>query len=269
MKNSLVFGSTGATGKAIVDLLCGGKISANYIPFPGSFVENFHQVQTTEKRYLNAFTRRDYDFSLNQGKEYFGNFQFESSIIDFENLEGTLKPKLENLIDKNGPIDTVFYVLGTTRALAGSSESFYHIDHDYTIEIAKILKSLGVIHFSLLSSAMVNSQSSLLYSRTKGKIIEDIKEIEFERFSVFKPGLFVPYEKRPDSRFGETVGFAFDPFFGWISRTFGIKILQSIKVQDLAASMIINALRVTPEQTNGYEEYETAPDILALMHKKD
>lgn len=199
----------------------------------------------------------------------FGEYVLENHVMDFENMEGTLAPKLTELQKEHGPIDVVFCAHGTTRKTAGSDEAFVHIDKDLVVEMARQAKAAGVKHFSLVSSVGASSDSFMLYPRTKGQTIDEIKAMGFERFSVFKPGLLIT-EERPDSRPAEHVFVAISPFLNWISRTTGfesLKALQSITVEDLAASMIANALRPSPTPGVSYEEYDTSVDILALKHK--
>lgn len=269
MLNVVLFGATGATGKAFVDLLVGGRHAANYVSHSGALPADTEAP--LGGRHLTAFTRRASLWPVVENSPHpFGDFILENQVVDFEDMEGTLAPKLADLQKLHGPVDVVFCAHGTTRALAGSDEAFIHIDRELTMEMARQAKAAGVKHFSLVSSAMVSTDSKFLYPRTKAQTIEDIKTLGFERFSVFKPGLLITSEPRPDSRPMESVAVALDPFFSWISRATGIealKPLQSITVEDLAAAMIANAMRPSPTPGVSYEEYETSPDIISLTHK--
>jgi uncharacterized protein YbjT (DUF2867 family) len=266
MLNVVLFGATGATGKAFIDLLCGGRNAAKYTTHRAALPEGTEAPKGG--RHLTAVTRRDALWPVvEDSPKPFGTYVLENHVMDFEKMEETLAPKLVQLKNDHGEIDTVFCAHGTTMKQAGNDEAFIHIDKDMTVEMARQAKAAGVKHFSLVSSAMTSVDSMFLYPRTKAQTIEEIKAIGFERFSVFKPGLLIA--ERPDARTMEKLAVAVDPFLSWVSKTTGLeslKVLQSITVEDLAASMIANALRPSPTG-QAYEEYETAPDILALNHK--
>lgn len=268
MLNVVLFGATGATGKAFVDLMTGGKNAARYVTHSAAVAENPEAAKA--HRHLTAVTRRPATWPIVEPTVYpFGEYFLENYVMDFDNIQDSLAPKLADLQKEHGPIDVVFCAHGTTKKQAGTDENFVRIDKDMTVEMARQAKAAGVKHFSLVSSAMVSKDSSFLYTRTKGETIEEIKALGFERFSVFKPGLLIT-EDRPESRPMESIAQAIDPVVSWIARTSGLeslKPLQSITVEDLAASMLANAMRPSPTPGVSYEEYETSPDILALKHK--
>jgi oxidoreductase len=86
-----------------------------------------------------------------------------------------------------------FSCLGTTRADAGSAEMFIKIDHDYTFECARLLKELNSdckdLQFHLLTAGGSNKNSWLLYPKTKGLLEEHVKELEFPKLVIYRPGL--------------------------------------------------------------------------------
>lgn len=268
MLNVVLFGATGATGKAFVDLLRGGRHAAKYVSHPAALPAETEAP--AGGRHLTAFTRRAALWPVVENAPHpFGEFVLDNQVVDFEDQEGTLAPKLAELQEQHGPIDVVFCAHGTTKAAAGTDEAFIHMDQEMVVEMARIAKAAGVKHFSLVSSAMVSTDSMFLYPRTKAQTIEMIKALGFERFSVFKPGMLIPSEPRPDTRMAEHLAISVSPFLSWVSRATGFesfKILQSIEVEDLAAAMIANAMRPSPTPGTSYEEYETAPDIIALKH---
>lgn len=262
LQNVVLFGATGQTGQAFVELLCGGERAQNYLNHDSAvFKDAEGSNEDPEHRTLTAVTRRDFDWGLNDtNPKPFGNFRLRLEKIDFENMPTTLGPVLKELTT-NSSIDVAFCAHGTTRSSAGSAENFIWIDKEYTLEMARQCKAAGVKHFSLLSSAMADPKSMLLYPRTKGQIIAEIKAMGFERFSVFKPALLVT-QKREDARIGESFAQSLNPILSWVGRTTGIKSLEGIKVEDLAAAMISNAM--APSNVS-YQEFETAPHIIALQ----
>lgn len=267
MLNAILFGATGATGSAIVDLLIGGPNAANYVNHSASIPEGTSDPKGG--RHLTAFTRRNFLWPIVENASHpFGVWNLENHVIDFENMEETLAPKLADLQKSHGPIDVVFCAHGAKRMQVRDDETYLHLDSELVVEMARQAKAAGAKHFSLVSGAHASTDSLFLYSRSKAQTIEAIKAMQFERFSVFKPAMIVA-KSRPDPPTLESIAVAVSPFLSWVSRATGfksLKVLESIDVEDLAASMIANAMRPSPTNT-GYEEYETAPDILALKHK--
>lgn len=64
-----------------------------------------------------------------------------------------------------------------------------HIDHDYNVNAAKVAKDMGITHYGLLSAMNANANSYFTYPRCKGLIEQDVKQLDFETLSIFRPGL--------------------------------------------------------------------------------
>lgn len=91
--------------------------------------------------------------------------------------------------------DACFYVLGTTKADAGSAERFRAIDFGITEATVKALqqaeadKHSRVRHFALLSSVGADPTSYFLYMSVKGQTEDLVKAGGFHSTSIFRPGL--------------------------------------------------------------------------------
>ena len=85
--------------------------------------------------------------------------------------------------------DAVICALGTTLKVAGSRERFYRIDHDYTVEIARLAKAGGAKSFVLNSAKGADVKSAIFYSRVKGETEKDVVALGFERTVLVRPGL--------------------------------------------------------------------------------
>jgi oxidoreductase len=82
--------------------------------------------------------------------------------------------------------------MGTTRRDAGSAEAFFHIDHDYALSFATLVKAASgstLEHYSQISSQGADSSSWFLYMSTKGKTDDAVCAMKFPRTSIFRPGL--------------------------------------------------------------------------------
>ncbi|XP_078077124.1 oxidoreductase HTATIP2 [Mustelus asterias] len=111
-------------------------------------------------------------------------------IVDFDKLD-------EHAAAFQGH-DVGFCCLGTTRAKAGEA-GFIRVDYDYILKSAQLAKAGGCTHFNLESSKGADKNSSLLYSRIKGQVEAAIEELNFDRYSIFRPGVLMcdRQESRP------------------------------------------------------------------------
>lgn len=82
----------------------------------------------------------------------------------------------------------VFSGIGTTKAAAGSFEKQYKIDHDLNLELAKAAKANGATTYVLVSSTGASANSSLAYLRMKGELEDAVKDLDFEKTIILRPG---------------------------------------------------------------------------------
>ena len=117
--------------------------------------------------------------------------KLEQRIIDFENPQESADAF---------KADVGFCALGTTRKKSGA-DGFYKVDHDYVMNTAKLAKEGGCQHYSLCSSQGADKNSWFLYTKTKGEVEEELKELNFDRLDIFRPGALMC--DREESRAGE------------------------------------------------------------------
>ncbi len=122
----------------------------------------------------------------------------KQEIIDFNHLE--------NHADVFQGCHAVYCSLGTTLKNAGSRGQFYKIDYQLVAEIAKLSKQSAVKQFVYVSSMGANSNSSIYYSRVKGKVEEYLKRLNFERLIIVRPSIL--FGDRKEVRVKETIGIA-------------------------------------------------------------
>ena len=146
-KHALVIGSTGATGREIINLL---------IKNP-----NFSKI--------TVFVRK---------KNSKKHSKITEHLIDFNNLE-----VYKELI--NG--DILYSCLGTTKLDAGSKKKQFLVDYTYQYEFAKIAAMNGVENYSLVSSIGANKNSFLFYPKIKGMLEEEIKRLNFQNIQIYQP----------------------------------------------------------------------------------
>lgn len=108
-------------------------------------------------------------------------------------------------------VDDVFCCLGTTIKKAGSQEAFKTVDYDYPVKLALMAQTAGVQNFLVISALGANAQSKVFYSRTKGQLEKQLKEINLKALHIFQPSLLLG--NRQEFRLGEKVAAVFSPLF--------------------------------------------------------
>ncbi|XP_049637041.1 oxidoreductase HTATIP2 isoform X1 [Suncus etruscus] len=127
---------------------------------------------------------------LNLEGEAYQNVKQE--VVDFE--------KLDDYTSAFQGHDVGFCCLGTTRKKAGA-EGFIRVDRDYVLKSAELAKAGGCKHFNLLSSKGADKSSNFLYLQIKGEVEAKVEELNFDRYSIFRPGVLLC--DRQESRPGE------------------------------------------------------------------
>lgn len=160
---ALVIGATGATGKDLVNQL----LKDSY----------FSEV--------DVFVRKPLDIE---------NPKLKTHIVDFE------KPEDWKDLVKG---DVAFSCLGTTLKTAGSKEAQRKVDFDYQYSFAKTAKENEVEDYILVSSYGANPNSKIFYSRMKGELEQKVKNLHFNKMTIFQPGML---ERKNTDRTGEVLG---------------------------------------------------------------
>jgi uncharacterized protein YbjT (DUF2867 family) len=177
MKNAMIIGSTGMTGRLLVEQLILSDI-----------YQEIHVVH--------------YKKTLHHGKP-----KVIEHIIEFKEFES---------LQIDAKIDDFFCTIGTTIKTAGSPEAFKKVDLDYVIKASNWAKKNGVKQFVTISSMGANAESGNLYLKTKGEMENHLQSLEFDKLTIVRPPLLYG-EKRPDFRIGEVIGKWFMIPMGWFS----------------------------------------------------
>ncbi|XP_059263089.1 oxidoreductase HTATIP2 isoform X2 [Mustela nigripes] len=147
-------------------------------------------------------------------------------VVDFE--------KLDDYASAFQGHDVGFCCLGTTRKKAGA-EGFVRVDRDYVLKSAELAKAGGCKHFNLLSSKGADKSSSFLYLQVKGEVEARVEELQFDRYSVFRPGVLLC--DRQESRPGEWL---VRKFFGSLPESWASG--HSVPVTTVVRAMLNNAV---------------------------
>ena len=178
---------------------------------------------------IHCLNRRDVDFQ---------NPKTQNHVLDFDQL-----PNIE--LDINA--DVAFCSLGTTMKQAGSKEEFRKVDFDYVLHFAEWAKSIDVKKFVLISAHGSDKNSMFFYMKVKGKIEEALKKIEFDQLVIIQPSLLYG-ASRPDSRFGENLGYKVLNFLKPLL-VGPLKKQRPVHVGQVAETMIYSALTVKDKLT--------------------
>ena len=150
---------------------------------------------------------------------------------------------LDSLKPASGLIDGDAYCcLGTTIKAAGSEKAFRRVDYDFVLNAARFAKKSGVTQFSLVTAIAANSDSGMLYNRTKGEVEAAIIAEDFPTLNIFRPSLLKG--KRAEFRLKEEIAnrllFFMTPLF-----QVGLQRYKPVEISTLA-----RALYVTADQEN-------------------
>lgn len=199
---ALVIGATGATGKDLVNQLLND--------------ENFKEV--------DIFVRKPIDLQHDKLNVHVVNFDKPEEWKD--SVKG----------------DVAFSCLGTTLKAAGSKDAQRKVDFDYQYEFAKAAKKNGVDDYILVSAYGANPQSKIFYSKMKGELEEAVKQLHFNKITIFKPGML---ERKNSERTGEVLGSRIIKF----ANKFGLLESQKPLPTDILAKAMINSSKI---KSNGY-----------------
>ncbi|KAK2705669.1 hypothetical protein QYM36_015896 [Artemia franciscana] len=193
---AFIVGSTGEVGKEVLRSLAAMSIYSS----------------------ITAFNRRLVEYQDEELKQ-----RITQKVIDFDNI---------NKDDFQG-FDAGFCTLGTTRGKAGV-EGFVKVDYDYVMHVARAAKDGNCQQFHFASSKGASANSMFLYTKTKGRVEEDLKILEFPRLCIYRPGLLIC--QREESRPLEAITRALSKFADF-------NYWWSIPTSMVAKAMVANSLK--------------------------
>ncbi|WP_209391428.1 NAD(P)H-binding protein [Chryseobacterium sp. RR2-3-20] len=213
---ALVIGATGATGKELVQQLL--------------LDQDFSEVIVFVRKPLTIY-----------------NDKLTTHVVNFQNPE-----EWKNLVVG----DVAFSCLGTTLKNAGSKEAQRKVDYDYQLEFAKAAKENNVSDYVLVSAYGANPQSKIFYSKMKGELEVAVKNLHFDKITIFKPGML---ERKDSERTAEVLGSRIIKF----ANKLGLFESQKPLPTSVLAKAMINASKI---KSNGYSTIELA-NIFSFAEK--
>ena len=182
MKIAVVIGSTGLTGSQVVkQLLREGS---------------FSQIIAICRSKASAL---DADFN---------NPKVRVLQFDFKNW-ASLELQVSSFI---GTAQAIFFCsLGTTIKVAGSEVAFKKVDHDYTVNFARLAQTCRAEQLIIISALGADKNSTVFYNRTKGEMEEDVQLEYSGKLYFLRPSLLLG--DRKEFRFGERVAILLAPIY--------------------------------------------------------
>lgn len=113
------------------------------------------------------------------------------------------------LVAKAKP-DVAISCLGTTMKIAGSREAFRAVDYDLLVSFADEARKAGAQQMVCVSSVGASASASNFYLRTKGETEQALRQLDFERLDIIRPGLLTG-GNRAETRTGESIGILLAP----------------------------------------------------------
>jgi uncharacterized protein YbjT (DUF2867 family) len=192
MKTALLFGASGLTGSALLEVLL------------------------TDNRYAHVKV-------FNRKKTALAHPKLEEIIVDFDHLD---------LVSEKMKGDVVFSCLGTTIAKAGSKAAQQKIDRDYPIAIAKIAADNNVSYYISVSAVGTNNETTNFYLKTKAEMEAGVSQYFKEKAIFMRPSFLLGdrIEKRLGEKIGIIVAQIFRPIMiGSLEKYKGIYVSDLAK----------------------------------------
>jgi len=155
-------------------------------------------------------------------------------VIDFDHLQAE-----ESFFQ----VDDVFCCLGTTIKKAGSRDAMKKVDVEYPVRIAQLAKKRGATHFLVVSATGASTNSLFSYSRMKGELEEELKNISYNTLSILHPSLLLG--NREEYRFME--GLANKAIKG-IEKVKRSSISSRIAIEGKKVALAMNSIAQTSEK---------------------
>ncbi len=197
IKSALILGSTGLTGRHLLDLLLADP--------------EYESIITVVRQKTDRADGAD-------GK-------LLEKVLDLNRLSEF--PDLFRVQD-------VFCCLGTTIKKAGSQEAFRQVDFVYPLEAARLAEKSGAGSFYIITALGSDPHSLVFYNRVKGELESALRKIKIPAVHVFRPSLLLGH--RGESRTGEEIGLKLTGMFGFLLSGPLLK-LRPIRAEKVAQCM--------------------------------
>lgn len=219
MKNVIIVGATGATGKQLMQQLLNDVTIENiyvvhYRPTPFE-----HQDKVTE------------------------------IIIDLANfndlaiaVHSTVDTTMNSAMNSAAEIDCAYCCLGTTRKKAGSLAAFRQVDKDYIVNFGTWVATHTKAQLHVISAVGANAKSASSYLQTKGETEQLLRQLPLSALYLYQPTLL--HGKRDEFRLIEAIAYYPLAIISLLPFTL-LKQQKPIAIEQLANAMYQLSQQVT------------------------
>ena len=175
--------------------------------------------------------------TLGRRKLHLAHSKLSQITGDMDNIESLL---LDSIIaDKM--VNEVFCCLGSTIKKAKSKSAFKHIDYDYPMAVAKIMKEHGATHFCVISAVGASPTSHFFYNKIKGELERDLTELSYPFLTIMRPSLLSG--EREEFRLAESITGAVGNLFKPITSGSLLEIMP-VEASQVAMAMVGESERI-------------------------
>jgi uncharacterized protein YbjT (DUF2867 family) len=135
----------------------------------------------------------------------------------------------------------VYCCLGTT--VNSSRETLRRVDHDYTVEAARLARDAGAQRIALVSAVGADSGSRISMLRVKGDTERDVAALGYECVEIFRPGTLLG--DRAVRRPGQGIANAIGPMAASVMSG-PLRRFRPVKSETVAMAMIAALRQDTP-----------------------
>jgi uncharacterized protein YbjT (DUF2867 family) len=152
---------------------------------------------------------------------------------------------------KSSKLDAVICALGTTQTKVGSKQAFRYVDYELPIAFGKAAHAAGVETYAIVTAMGASADSMIFYSRAKGEVERDIKQIGFRSLTICRPSLIGG--ERSEERTAEGVALTLARFLAPIlPKKFHVNPADVIAAKLLDAVIVakVGCHRISAEEMN-------------------
>ena len=190
-------------------------------------------------------------YCLSRKKNSINSINIEEIIIDFDDLDNLELPKIDHVYLCLGYELRAWELIIMPDKL---KKSFYRVDYEYTLNIAKKSLDAGAKSISLVSAIGANIKSESFYLKVKGELEEEIKKLGFETINIFQPGHLagrINWQRKKNNPRIDVFAFEFASLFFDPLMIGDLKKYRSIKAAKLAEFMV-NQAKISNKRINYY-----------------
>lgn len=150
--------------------------------------------------------------------------------------------------------DVAICTLGIGEPSKVSKEQFVKVDKTAVLDFAAVCKDARIRHFEILSSIGASTTATIFYLKVKGELNDGLKDLEFDRLSIFQPSMILT----PTNRYGLTqwLFLKITPLLHPLLLG-SMKKYRGVKVEDLGRAMAQNIFTdQSGVETLHWEEFE-------------